>query len=108
MANDSIDGVSEEFDDIEDLTLFGELQLGEDARLFTDSITGQFMIGAIKQDIQHALEKLADTSDTFFGRRKTKRLKNEIYIKKQFLVMLNEAFTTGELAHQTLLNKTRG
>ena len=100
IENDSVD------ENLEDLALFGEMEIGESARLFIESPAGQFAIGALKQDIQANLEQLAETSA--WRKRKCESLRAEIRARKYALGVLVEAITLGDLAHQNMLNKMQG
>jgi len=103
MAKNSIDDVGGDFEDLEDLALFGELEIGESARIFIESPAGQFAVGALKQDIQSSMEKLAETST--WRKRRCEKLRFDIATRKYALAVLVEAITVGDLAHQNLLSK---
>lgn len=100
---DSVDELTEDMLDAEDIALFKQIDLGENARNFINSHLGRSMVNTMKADISAELQKLYQTP--LWRKRKCQEIKNNIKIRELFLLMIEESFAAGDMAHQALINK---
>lgn len=97
------------FADERERALLAEAQVGQEAIDFLNSRIGQYLHGCAKQQIAECTAALADVSpDTWFGRRKIKRLQNELAQARMFSRWLAEAIQAGQLAEKELLGEQQG
>jgi len=79
--------------------LFAEAKLGMDVEHFLKSDVGRLLRGRAAQEIEEAkIELLECNPDTFFGRRRIKKLQNKAQLANQFMSWCAEAITGGRNA----------
>lgn len=92
-----------EFVDAREREHFAKAQLGEQIRAFLTSPAGRFLHGRAKLQLQEAQVQALDCNlDSFFGRRKLKRLQKEGGIATAFMSWCADALQEAELSYREL------
>lgn len=88
-----------DFVDSKERVLFAKAQLGEQAREFLATPVGRYLHGRAQQDMDDVKDQLLGTNvDSFFGRRKFRRLQSKAECARMFMAYLVDAITEGEHA----------
>lgn len=97
------------FADERERMLLAEATVGQEAIDFLNTGIGRYLHGCAKQQIAECTAALADVNpDTYFGRRKIKRLQAELAQARMFSRWLAEAIQAGQLAEKELLGESQG
>jgi hypothetical protein len=92
-----------EFVDQREKEYFAKAQLGEQVRLFLASPAGRYLHGRARLDFEAAKSEAIDVSpDSYFGRRKLRRLQQKAALASQFMSYLADALVEGEHAAREL------
>lgn len=83
--------------------LYATVQVGDQVRQFLHSDVGRLLHGRAKQDIEEATKQLPDCNvDSWFGRRKFKKLQFQIEVAQQFERWCADAIIDGDNALKEL------
>ena len=94
-----------EFVDSNERAHFARAQLGEQVREFLSQPAGRYLHGRAKQELQDAQELALDCNpDSFFGRRKLKKIQQKAGIARAFMSWCADAITEGEFSFRELDN----
>lgn len=102
--NDDIQDIVENLD-LETRTLFAETLLGEDASNFLRSDLGRAMVGIAKQEWADALLQLETVS--WWRRRKIKKLQNQAWKARSFILWMRDLVIQGKQAASTVEEQDR-
>ena len=99
-----------EFVDERERAFFAQAQMGEQVRAFLASPVGRYLHGRAKQDLESVKDELLECDpDSFFGRRKFRRLAKKADVAASFMRYLTDSQTEAELAVHELDNyRNRG
>lgn len=82
---------------------FAQAQLGEQARSFLASPVGRYLHGRAKLDFDQAKDELVGCNpDSFFGRRKFRRLQRDAELASRFMRYLSDALVEADHAGREL------
>lgn len=82
---------------------FAKAQLGEQVRTFLTGPAGRYLHGRAKQQLRECEEEaLTCNPDSFFGRRKLKRIQMDAGIARAFMTWCADAITEGEHSYREL------
>lgn len=108
-ARGNVDYSRVSFVDERERVLFAEVQIGQEARDFLATQLGQYLRGCAEREIADCTAAIAEVNpDSWFGRRKIKRLQQDMAGAKRFIQWLAEAIQAGNLAEKELLGETEG
>jgi hypothetical protein len=92
-----------EFADDRQRLLFARAQLGEQVRDFLVSPVGRYLHERAKEDLEQVKIQLLHTNtDSWFGRRKARRLRETAAHCERFMKYCVDAITDGEVAFREL------
>ena len=84
---------------------FAKAQLGEQVRSFLASPAGRYLHGRAKLLLAESQEAALEcNADSFFGRRKLKRIQSDAEVAKKFMTWCAEAIVEGEMSFRELQN----
>jgi hypothetical protein len=84
---------------------FAQAQLGHEALMFLRSNVGKYLHGRAQLQVTEAKEAVLECNpDSFFGRRKIKRLQNEAAQGLAFIRWCTDIITEGAFSTQELEN----
>jgi len=87
------------FADDRERTLFAKAQLGVQIREFLVSPTGRYLHGRAQQEIEACKNEAIECSaDSFFGRRKLKKIQTRCEIAQNFISWLADALVESDHA----------
>lgn len=90
-----------EFVDEKEQLLFATAQLGEQVRSFLKSPTGRYLHGRAKAEYEAALAEALDCNpDSFFGRRRLRKIQARAEFARHFMKWCVDAITEGDHAFQ--------
>ncbi len=83
--------------------LFARARLGTDALDFLRSNVGRYLHGRAKADYEQAKEDLTKCNpDSFWGRRKIRRVQVRLEVAQKFMKYCIDAITDGDVAYNEL------
>lgn len=92
-----------EFVDAQERMHFAKAQLGEQLRMFLVSPAGRYLHGRAKQQLRQSEEEAINCNpDSFFGRRKLKRIKHDADVARAFMTWCADAIIEGEHSEKEL------
>ena len=96
MAGGENEYAGVEFVDDKERELFAEAALGEEARTFLSTSVGRYLHGRAKHARAQATAELLECNpDTFWGRRKIRRIQKDAYGALHFMIWVAEAINQG-------------
>lgn len=96
------------FIDEKERELFARAALGQEVQDFLASNVGRYLHGRARVDVEQAqVDALACDPDSFWGRKKLKKLRQKADIAKNFMRYCADAIQDGEIAY-TELKEHRG
>ena len=94
------------FADEKERELYAAATLGEDARNFLASSVGKYLHGRAVNDLEQAKEDLLKVDpDSFWGRRKFRKIQQRAEIAQKFIGYLVDAIQDGDMAYQELQDR---
>lgn len=94
-----------DFVDSNERAHFAKAQLGEQVREFLTGPAGRYLHGRAKLDLQESQEEALECNpNSFFGRRKLKKLQHKAGIARSFMSWCADAITEGEFSYRELDN----
>ena len=101
MKEESLKNVT--FVDDREKLYFATARLGIQAIEFLNGPTGRYLHGRAKQQLDQCKEAgLRCNPDSFFGRRKLRKIRNKAELAEMFMSWCAEIITEGEAAEQEL------
>lgn len=104
IRNDDTDLINRlDFIDENERLHFANAQLGEQVRAFLVSPAGRYLHGRAKQQLLQAQEDaLTCNPDSFFGRRKLRKIQRSAEVASLFMQWCADAITEGEASYREL------
>lgn len=104
MRNDDTDLINRlDFVDEQERIHFANAQLGEQIRAFLVSPAGRYLHGRAKQLLLQSQEDaLGCNPDSFFGRRKLRRIQQDADVARRFMTWCADAIVEGEASYREL------
>lgn len=82
---------------------FAQASLGEDVRGFLVSPVGRYLHGCAQQEVDALRDELEKVNpDSFWGKRKLRKLQQRAAAARYFMTWCAEAIQTGEMAYRQL------
>ena len=84
---------------------FAHAKLGHDVRMFLRSSVGRYLHGRAKLEVIEARDAILDCNpDSFFGRRKIKKIQRQAANGRSFIRWCTDAISEGDFSEQELEN----
>lgn len=94
-----------DFIDEQERLYFAQARLGSDTLMFMRSPVGRYLHGRAKQEVDEVKEELLDCNpDSFFGRRKIRKLQKKSNTAQLFMRWCVDIIEEGEVATKELEN----
>jgi len=97
------------FVDQREREFFARAQLGQQVLDFLASNVGRYLHGRAKNELEQAqVDALECNPDSFFGRRKLKKIRHRADVARSFMTWCADAIQDGEVAYQELKQYREG